>query len=81
MIAHWPKGIKAQGELRQSVGHVIDIDPTVLELAGVDLSTFADDSAPSLPGASLMPAFSGDDGAETREVWWLHEGRTLMLER
>src|SRR5262245_39491234 len=34
MIAHWPKGIAARGELRHAPGHVIDVVPTVLELAG-----------------------------------------------
>jgi arylsulfatase len=34
LIVHWPKGIRAKGELRHAVGHVIDIVPTVLELAG-----------------------------------------------
>ena len=36
LIAHWPDGIKAKGELRHSPGHVIDIVPTILELAGVE---------------------------------------------
>jgi len=32
---HWPKGIKAQGELRTQFHHVIDIAPTILEAAGL----------------------------------------------
>jgi arylsulfatase A-like enzyme/predicted dehydrogenase len=35
LIVHWPAGITAKGELRHTPGHVIDIVPTVLELAGV----------------------------------------------
>jgi arylsulfatase A-like enzyme len=35
MIVHWPKGIKAQGEVRAQFHHVIDIAPTVLEAVGV----------------------------------------------
>jgi arylsulfatase A-like enzyme len=35
MIVHWPKGIKAQGEVRSQFHHVIDIAPTVLEAVGV----------------------------------------------
>lgn len=35
MIVHWPKGIKAKGELRSQFHHVIDICPTVLEAVGV----------------------------------------------
>ena len=33
MIIHWPAGIKAKGELRSQFGHVIDIAPTVFEVA------------------------------------------------
>src|SRR5690606_23628022 len=34
MIAHWPKGIQSRGELCHAPGHVINIAPTILELAG-----------------------------------------------
>jgi len=33
MAVHWPKGIKAKGELRTQFHHVIDIAPTILEAA------------------------------------------------
>ena len=33
MVLHWPKGIKAKGELRSQFHHVIDVAPTVLEAA------------------------------------------------
>lgn len=35
MVAHWPKRIKAKGEIRPQFSHVIDIAPTVLEAAGL----------------------------------------------
>jgi len=35
MVVHWPKGIKAKGELRSQWHHVIDIAPTILESAGL----------------------------------------------
>ncbi len=34
MIAHWPAGITARGELRTAPGHLIDFMPTFVELAG-----------------------------------------------
>jgi hypothetical protein len=34
-IVHWPKGIEGKGEVRSQFHHVIDIAPTVLELAGL----------------------------------------------
>jgi arylsulfatase len=35
MVVHWPKGIKARGELRSQWHHVNDVAPTVLEAAGL----------------------------------------------
>ena len=34
-VIHWPRGIKAKGELRRQWHHVVDIAPTVLEAAGL----------------------------------------------
>jgi arylsulfatase A-like enzyme len=34
-IIHWPMGIKAKGEIRSQWHHVIDIVPTILEVAGL----------------------------------------------
>lgn len=31
MVVHWPKGIKAKGEIRTQFHHVIDVVPTILE--------------------------------------------------
>ena len=33
LIVHWPKGIKAKGEVRAQWHHVIDVVPTILEAA------------------------------------------------
>ncbi|HEY5747997.1 MAG TPA: arylsulfatase [Chryseolinea sp.] len=35
MVAHWPAGIKAKGEIRTQFTHVIDIAPTVFEACHV----------------------------------------------
>jgi arylsulfatase len=35
MVVRWPRGIKARGELRAQFHHVIDLAPTVLEVAGL----------------------------------------------
>ena len=35
MMVHWPKGIKAKGELRTQFHHVIDVAPTILEAASL----------------------------------------------
>ena len=35
MVVHWPKGIRAKGEIRSQFSHVIDVAPTILEAAGL----------------------------------------------
>jgi arylsulfatase A-like enzyme len=37
LIAHWPKGISARGELRHQFHYVTDIAATVFEVAGVEV--------------------------------------------
>ena len=35
-IVHWPKGIKAKGEIRTQYAHAIDMVPTVLDALGIE---------------------------------------------
>jgi len=75
LIAHWPKGIAARGELRQNPGHVIDLTPTILEVAGAPRPGKVEDhTAPAPPGKSLMPAFARDGAVAHEGLWWEHEG-------
>ena len=68
-IAHWPQGIAARGELRHNPAHLIDVAPTILELAGGKWPT----DAPTPPGKSLAPVFAKDDTVAHDYLWWLHE--------
>jgi arylsulfatase len=78
-IAHWPRGIAARGELRHQPAHLIDIVPTVLELAGGSHpKVWKDSPVPVPPGISLMPAFSRDGPVTHRELWWYHEGHRAV---
>ena len=38
-LVHWPKGIKAKGEIRTQYAHAIDMVPTVLESLGLEAPT------------------------------------------
>ena len=38
-IVHWPKGIKAKGQVRTQFAHAIDMVPTVLDALGIDAPT------------------------------------------
>ncbi|MSU24090.1 MAG: arylsulfatase [Opitutus sp.] len=60
-IAHWPAGIKARGELRTQAGHLIDLMPTVIELAGGNYPTARNGTAiQPMEGRSLVPALTAD---------------------
>jgi arylsulfatase A-like enzyme len=68
-IVHWPNGIKAKGEVRPQFHHVIDIAPTVLEVAGIPepLSVNGVQQMP-LQGASMAYSFDDPAAAERRET-------------
>ena len=79
LIAHWPAGIAAKGELRHSPAHVIDIVPTVLELVGlVKPKDWLGEPIPTSPGKSLAAAFSKDETIPRDNLWWLHEGHRAV---
>jgi len=67
LIVHWPRGIADRGALRHDMGHVIDVMPTILEVAGASPS----EGSPPLPGRSLVPAFA-KDGSVTRDFLFFH---------
>ncbi len=55
-IVHWPKGIKAKGEIRTQYAHAIDMVPTVLDALGLGASHIDQGSDPVAdPGASALP--------------------------
>ena len=60
-IVHWPRGIKAKGEIRSQFCHVIDVAPTVLEVAGLPQPTIVN-SVQQAPIEGVSMAYSFDDG-------------------
>ncbi len=73
LIVHWPAGIKAKGEFRNQTGNVIDIMPTILDLAGaVYPSAYNGNSITPVEGVSLRPAFENKELAR-EAIYWEHE--------
>jgi len=75
LLMSWPNGIEVGGVSRHEPGHVIDIVPTVIELAGADYAT----DAPPPPGksfVSLFPAEIASPGPKT--LWWFHDGHKAI---
>lgn len=74
LIAHWPAGIEARGELRHQPGHVIDLMPTLVEVAGAEYPREREGKTILPPeGRSLVPIFRNETG-EPRAIYWEHEG-------
>jgi arylsulfatase A-like enzyme len=68
MVIRWPKGVKAQGEVRSQFHHVIDIVPTVLEVAGLPAPRSVNGTAQRpMEGVSLAYTFA-DGQAKSRHV-------------
>jgi arylsulfatase len=79
LIAHWPKGISARGELRHNPGHLIDIVPTILELVGGKAPTkWKEQTVPPPPGKSLVSVFTKDNSISHDYLWWCHEGNRAV---
>ncbi len=68
-IVHWPKGIKAKGEVRTQFHHVIDVAPTILEAAGLPEPVFVNGvQQRPIEGVSMLYAFNDAKAAERRET-------------
>ncbi|MBD3676230.1 MAG: arylsulfatase [Planctomycetaceae bacterium] len=79
LIVHWPEGFAAAGESRQAVGHVIDIVPTVLDVAGIQWSPeWNEATAPPLAGKSLVPSFATDQPIEREFLFFSHDGHHAL---
>jgi arylsulfatase len=83
LIAHWPRGIAARGELRHDAGHVIDLVPTILDAAGGPQAEPHQEPGtrgqiPPFPGKSLVPAFAHDGPVRHDALWWEHEGNRAI---
>jgi arylsulfatase len=79
LIVHWPNGIAARGEVRNTPGHIIDLVPTILEAAGGQpLEKWDGKRVPHAPGLSLIPLFVKDGAVSHDSLWWLHEGNRAL---
>ena len=75
-IAHWPAGITVRGDLRTQAGHIIDLMPTLVELAGAKYPTERNGTAiQPMEGRSLLSALTANQ-AITRPapLFFEHDG-------
>ncbi len=74
LIVHWSQGILARGQLRHDPGHLVDLVPTILEVAGGQWpESDHGQPLPPPPGRSLVPAFAADGSVVHEYFWWYHD--------
>jgi arylsulfatase len=68
-IVRWPKGIKAKGEIRHQFHHVIDVAPSILELAQLT-QPYSVNGVAQVPMQGVSMAYTFDDAiaGERRET-------------
>ena len=67
---------RRRAKLRHNAGHVIDIVPTILDLADVKKPSYP--NAPTPPGKSLIPSFIADNSVSHDYLWWFHQGSRAL---
>jgi arylsulfatase A-like enzyme len=80
-VVHWPNGISAdrRGKLEGQPAHLIDIMPTVVQLAGAKYpEQFQGNAILPMEGVSLLPAFEGQPLSRTQPIFWEHEGNKAV---
>ncbi len=78
LIVHWPAGFGAKGQLRQQVGHVIDIMATCTDVAGARYPRrYKGNEIIPLEGISLLPAFDNMP-IEREAIYFEHEGNRAV---
>lgn len=79
-IVRWPAGVKA-GTRTNQVGHIIDVLPTCLELAGAaPLATSDGRPTKPLEGASLAAVWRGGERRAPERLFWEWSGNCAVRE-
>jgi arylsulfatase A-like enzyme len=68
-LVHWPKGIKAKGEVRTQYAHIIDMVPTVLDVLGIDApATIRGVTQSPIQGVSFAHTFDTPTAASLHQT-------------
>lgn len=80
-IAHWPKGLGVEpGSTTDQVGHVMDILPTCLELAGADYpQQYKGHDITPMDGLSLTPVLKGEQRKGHDKLFFEHVGGKAII--
>lgn len=77
---HWPAGIQRQDEWYSPPAQIIDVMPTILDVAGAKYPVVSQhgNSVPSLDGISLRPAFSSKPIQREEPIFVEHETNAFV---
>ncbi len=76
LVVHWPAGIKQANGFRNMPSHIIDIAPTLLELAGGDPEEL--NASAEAPGRSLVPFLNHDLVIPRPPLFFHHENKKAL---
>jgi arylsulfatase len=77
-IVHWPAGLPASGELCAVPSQLVDVLPTIAEVAGAAYPAQRNGRpVPAPEGRSLLPALRGEAEGD-RDLFWEHEGNCAV---
>lgn len=80
-IAWFPKRFQ-KGVIREELAHIVDIMPTVADLAGTQYpDTFQGKSIQSAEGSSLVPVLTGKGSLPDRPFYFEHMGHCGVIEK
>ena len=78
LIAHWPDGLGTDGAIRHAPHQLVDVLPTLLEVAGAEYPQRRDDHpVPAAEGRSMLAGWRGE-GGEDRPLFFEHEGHAAV---
>ena len=76
---HWPKGIKPRQEWYREPGQLIDLMPTIIDVAGAKYpKRFHGNAIPALDGVSTRPAFNGKSLGREEPIFVEHENNAFV---
>ncbi len=80
-IAHWPNGIKPKKGWYSDPAYLVDIAPSVYELADAEYpKSYAGNAIPPLPGVSLTSAFKGKSLKRNEPLYFEHEDNAAIID-
>ncbi|MBL6971586.1 MAG: sulfatase-like hydrolase/transferase [Desulfobacterales bacterium] len=83
LVVHWPKGIKAQNEIRSQYHHIADIAPTILEAAGITVpETYHGVKQQPMDGKSMFYSFNNPKApnVKNRQYYEMFGNRAIWVD-